>query len=159
MEIERKWLISGFPEGLPELERAHAEQSYLCTAPVVRVRKKWNASGCSYVLCFKGKGTLAREEIELMLDAGTYERIRALAGADPIRKDYRVYALEGGLRLECSRVDEGAPEEFYYAEVEFPTVEEALAFAPPAFLGREVTEESGWGMAAYWARTRAARGD
>ena len=43
---------------------------------------------------------------------------------------------------------------FFYAEVEFPTVEAARAFTPPAFLGREVTEEAGFSMSDYWKTRR-----
>ena len=71
-----------------------------------------------------------------------------------IEKDYRVYALPDGLRLECSLVDEGTPTAFYYAEVEFDSLEAAYAFQPPAFLGREVTEERGYSMGQYWERKR-----
>ena len=62
MEIERKWLIDGFPAGLPLLKEARVRQGYISTAPVVRIRESVNADGCRCVLCFKGEGTLAREE-------------------------------------------------------------------------------------------------
>ena len=39
MEIERKFLISGFPD-LPVAESSEMEQGYLCVKPVVRIRKK-----------------------------------------------------------------------------------------------------------------------
>ena len=58
MEIERKWLIDGFPAGLPLLKEARVRQGYISTAPVVRIRESVNADGCRCVLCFKGEGTL-----------------------------------------------------------------------------------------------------
>ena len=68
MEIERKFLIDGFPQGLPLLEEAVVYQGYLCVDPVVRIRSKETAGKkTSYVLCFKGEGTLARQEIEMDL--------------------------------------------------------------------------------------------
>jgi len=75
-----------------------------------------------------------------------------------VRKDYRVYALPDGLKLECSLVDEGPPTAFYYAEVEFASLEEAYAFQPPPFLGREVTEERGYSMGEYWEKKRCLQG-
>ena len=39
MEIERKFLLSGFPD-LPELERAEVFQGYLGISPEVRIRSK-----------------------------------------------------------------------------------------------------------------------
>ena len=38
MEIERKFLLDSFPQGLPLLEESVMEQGYLCTDPVVRIR-------------------------------------------------------------------------------------------------------------------------
>ena len=38
MEIERKFLIEGFPEGLEEISRARVRQGYLCVKPTVRIR-------------------------------------------------------------------------------------------------------------------------
>lgn len=158
MEIERKFLIDGFPQGLPLLDEAVVYQGYLCVDPVVRIRSKETAGKkTSYVLCFKGEGTLARQEIEMDLTAEQFGQLRELIGRPLVRKDYKVYALPGGLRLECSLVDRGTPTAFYYAEVEFGTVEQAAAFVPPPFLGRDVTEEPGYGMGSYWARKIAGK--
>lgn len=153
MEIERKFLIGGFPADLPLLEQAVMEQGYLCTDPVVRIRSKESGGRTGYRLCFKGKGKLVRQETELDLTAEQFAELKNLLPAPLVRKEYRVYGLPGGERLECSLVDG----KFYYAEVEFPTVEAAQAFTPPAFLGREVTQEDGFSMSDYW-RTRRLPG-
>lgn len=154
MEIERKWLMDGFPVGaLPCTGEALMEQSYLCTQPTVRLRRTVRPESETFILCIKGKGTLAREEVELPLDKETYERLAALLPMAPIRKQFRTYRLPGGETLECSLVDPGADTAFYYAEVEFPTVEAARAFVPPAgLLGEEKTEEGGFSMGNYWKR-------
>ena len=60
MEIERKWLIGGFPQNLPLVCEAAVRQGYVATAPVVRIRESVQEGAARYVLCFKGKGTLAR---------------------------------------------------------------------------------------------------
>ena len=104
MEIERKWLIDGFPAGLPLLKEARVRQGYISTAPVVRIRESVNADGCRCVLCFKGEGTLAREEVETDISAELFRRLTAFTGQDLVTKDYRVYALPGGERLEVSLV-------------------------------------------------------
>lgn len=112
MEIERKWLIDGFPAGLPLLKEARVRQGYISTAPVVRIRESVNADGCRCVLCFKGEGTLAREEVETDISAELFRRLTAFTGQDLVTKDYRVYALPGGERLEVSLVDAGRPTAF-----------------------------------------------
>lgn len=157
MEIERKFLMDGFPEGLPELSRAQVRQGYLCVRPTVRIRSKQTAAGTDYRLCFKGEGTIARQEVELPLEPEVFVQLEELLEMPMVHKDYRVYALPDGRRLECSLVDQGTPTAFYYAEVEFDSLEEAYAFVPPAFLGREVTEERGYSMGEYWEKKRLAR--
>ena len=140
MEIERKFLIDGFPSDLPLLKESEVEQGYLATAPVVRIRREIVGG--------------ARQEVELPLTAETFRQLEDLLPAPMIRKTYKVYALPDGLRLEVSLVDAGTPRAFFYAEVEFDTLEQARAFVPPACLGRDVTEEPGWSMGAYWEKTR-----
>ena len=156
MEIERKFLIDRYPEELPLLEEAVVYQGYLAVKPVVRIRSKEKQGKRSYVLTFKGEGTIARPETELPISEEIFGELSQLLEAPMIRKDYRVYALPDGRRLECSAVDQGEPAAFWYAEVEFPTLEEAVAFEPPAFLGRDVTEDPDFGMSSYWLRKLAA---
>ena len=55
MEIERKYLIKKLPEDLAQYPHMEMEQAYLCTEPVVRVRKE----GADYVLTYKSKGLCA----------------------------------------------------------------------------------------------------
>ncbi len=157
MEIERKFLIEGFPEGLEEISRARVRQGYLCVKPTVRIRSSEKAGKTDYRLCFKGEGTIARQEVELPLEPEVFAQLEDLLEMPMVTKDYRVYALPGGLKLECSLVDEGTPTAFYYAEVEFESLEAAYAFQPPAFLGRDVTEERGYSMGEYWERKKESR--
>ncbi len=150
-EIERKWLMEGYP-ALPAQSESEMEQGYLSFSPAVRIRKTVQAGQAAYWLTIKGGGGLQRTEVELPLTAAQYEALHGLLAAPSATKRLRCYRLEGGQILECSCVDEGQPGEFYYAEVEFPSAEAARGFAPPAFLGREVTEEPGYTMAAYCRR-------
>lgn len=154
MEIERKWLVPGFFDGIfPCTGEARMEQSYLCTEPTVRLRRTRTKDGETLILCFKGKGTLAREEIELPLEPDIYDRLTTLLPMPPVVKLFRTYLLPDGQTLECSLVDPGADTAFYYAEVEFATVEEALAFLPPeGFSGDEKTENGDFSMGHYWQR-------
>ena len=153
MEIERKFLIREVPD-LPELERAEVFQGYLGLSPEVRIRSKRVGETETYRLCFKSEGDLAREEIELDLDQATFQKLCKLLPKPMVRKDYRIYQLENGLKLECSRVDPGTPTEFYYAEVEFQDESQAKAFCPPGFLGREVTYDNNYRMKAYYQRKK-----
>ena len=89
MEIERKWLIEGFPAGLPLVAQAAMRQGYIATAPAVRIRESTNEAGTQYILCFKGKGTLAREEIETPIDKALFQRLEAFIGKPLVTKEIR----------------------------------------------------------------------
>ena len=111
------------------------------------------------VLCFKGAGTLSREEIETGIDAELFARLERLIGKPLIRKERRGYALPGGLTLEVNCVDPDRPTGFWYAEVEFATEAQALAWDPAAaglgdYLADECTGRPGASMGEYWERTR-----
>ena len=68
MEIERKWMVQGWPQGLPLLETYRMGQGYISVRPTVRIRREALQGGrTALVLCFKGapdKTGLMREEIE-----------------------------------------------------------------------------------------------
>lgn len=153
MEIERKFLIAGFPDFLPECRRAQVDQGYLATEPVVRIRKTTPPDGApSYRLCFKGEGTLVRREIELPLSENDFCELSALLKKPMLRKEFRVYTLPDGQELECNRVALPNGKAFWYAEVEFESVASAKAFSPPMYLLREVTEDPAYTMRAFWER-------
>ncbi len=66
MEIERKYLIEDpgkLPQNYQDFPFHEIEQAYLCTNPVVRIRREDE----QYYLTYKGKGLLAREEYNLPL--------------------------------------------------------------------------------------------
>ena len=68
MEIERKWLTQGWPEGAALQRTIQMEQGYIALRPTVRIRREAEGDTVRHVLCFKGKADaagLAREEIEL----------------------------------------------------------------------------------------------
>ena len=153
MEIERKWHMLLPPE-LPVLRHTRMSQSYLTLMPEVRIRKYEDLRDGApdrYDLTIKSEGTLAREEIIKELTVEEYGILQSMTGGKPpIIKEHRTYAYEG-YTLEYSVVDGGA---FTYAEVEFPSVEEARAFVPPEWFGEETTEQRGVRMRDYWRATR-----
>ena len=88
--------------------------------------------------------------------SGTSTKIIAKPLIPKLRRSYR---LPDGAVLEVNHVDEGQPTEFWYAEVEYPTVEAARSWQPEAvgladYLRDEVTDQPGQSMGAYWVQTR-----
>ena len=75
-EIERKWLVSGWPQGLPLREEFRMRQGYISVHPTVRIREEALTGGdTQYILCFKSAGTLAREEIERPIDQELFRQL------------------------------------------------------------------------------------
>lgn len=134
MEIERKFLIQELPDDLDSYPFLLLEQAYLCTEPVVRVRR----SDDIYTLTYKSKGLMSREEYNLPLTAESYEHLKQKADGNVIRKKRFRIPLSNKLTIELDLFD--APfEGLILAEVEFASEEQALAFLPPDWFGKEVT--------------------
>lgn len=135
MEIEKKYLIDRavLPEGWEQCETLQIEQAYLCTDPVVRIRRQDD----DYFLTYKGRGLMVREEVDLPLTREAYLHLREKADGNIIAKcrtliPYGKYTIELDIFAAPFRG-------LILAEVEFETEEEALAFEPPAWFGQDVT--------------------
>ncbi len=134
MEIERKFLIKELPD-LSKYDYVDIEQGYLCTHPVVRIRKKND----KYILTYKGSGLLAHEEIEANLTEDGYNHlVKKIDGNLIVKKRYLIPLEPYTIELD---VFSGHMEGLIMAEVEFPTVEEANSFTPPDWFAKEVTDD------------------
>lgn len=139
MEIERKFLIKKeqLPENLSQYPCLHIEQGYLCTEPVVRIRRQNN----EYYLTYKSKGLLSREEYNLPLTKDAYYHLKEKADGIVICKDRYVIPEKDGLSIELDIFHE-AYEGLLLAEVEFPSEEAAKSYLPPVWFGEDVTYSS-----------------
>ena len=160
MEIERKWIVDRWPDNLHFDREYDMRQGYLTVHPTVRIREEaLNGGETSYVLCLKSGSGLARYETEINLTHDEFREIEEMIGLPLIPKIRKNYLLSDGLVLEVNLVDEGAPTEYMYAEIEFDSVEEARSWDPgkeglQEYLSQEVTEEPQQTMGAYWLLTR-----
>ena len=111
MEIERKWMVTGWPQGLPLEEEFTMRQGYISVQPTVRIREEALTGGSTdYILCFKSAGGLAREEIEHSIDKDLIVQLEEkIIGKPLIKKVRRSYRLPDGAVLEVNHVDEGLP--------------------------------------------------
>ena len=150
MEIERKFLIQTLPEHLENFHSHLIEQGYLCTDPVVRIRRQDD----EFILTYKGKGFMTREEYNLPLTEEAYYHLREKADGNIISKKRYVIPLVN----PSFKPDYPAPPDDYtlfieldvfeapfapliMAEVEFGSKESAEGFIPPDWFGEDVTFE------------------
>lgn len=139
MEIERKYKIDTPPAGYESYPFHTIQQAYLCTQPVVRIRKQDD----EYYLTYKSKGLLSREEYNLPLTKEAYDHLLTKADGIVLTKKRYLIPLtcpkeKTSLTIELD-VFSGTYEGLILAEVEFPTEEAALSFTPPDWFGRDVT--------------------
>lgn len=155
LEIERQFLMKGFPTGLELLHEVEIEQGYVSIEPEVRIHRAIDkATGeKEFWLTLKSDGELSRTELKTKIEETFYENTVAFIKVPMIKKDYKCYQF-GQWILEIACVDAGTPNEFFYAEIEFPTEEEAMAFEVPEFFGKEVTFDNSYKMKNYWKKTR-----
>ena len=102
MEIERKWMVNGWPEQpLPLKEEFAMRQGYISVRPTVRIREEAMTGGeTKYILCFKSGSGLAREEIEREIDKELFTRLEEkIIGKPLIPKLRRSYQLPDGMVL------------------------------------------------------------
>ena len=157
-EIERKWRVRRLPEDYQRYSSKFLEQAYLCQNPTLRIRKESSISdkneqvGLSegkeqeeYIFCYKGKGRLSREEYNLPLTKEAYETLVRKTEGRVIRK--RRYAIPYGSYTVELDIFQGELEGLCYAEVEFPSEEEALSFQPLDWFSEELTGERGYSNA------------
>lgn len=160
MEIERKFTIKQLPKNLTDYPYHLIEQAYLCTDPVIRIRREDER----YYMTYKGEGLMAREEYNLPLNDEAYTHLLPKADGNVISKKRYLIPLEtpclssdAATQLPCDPVPQTPPdvwqpmieldvfaapfEGLIIAEVEFPSVEAANTFIPPAWFDQDVTND------------------
>jgi adenylate cyclase len=137
VEIERKFLVDRRPDGLPEGEPI--EQGYLVVGEdgvEVRLRRR----GATTLLTVKSGPGMVRTEEEIEIDERRFESLWPLTDGRRVTKVRHLVPLDAGLTAEVD-VYSGAHDGLLTAEIEFPSLEASEAFDPPAWLGREVTDD------------------
>lgn len=137
MEIERKFLIKKLPDNLTSYKARKIEQAYLCTDPVVRVRR----NNDDYYLTYKSKGMIVREEYNFPLTKEAYGHLLAKADGNIITKTRYEIPEKDNLTIELD-VFEGKFDGLLLAEVEFASEEEALGYIPPEWFGEDVSNST-----------------
>ena len=144
MEIERKFLFS--PDQAPFLEQypsVDIAQSYISADPVIRLRKITvrTRGNTEYVLTVKSAGLKIREEFEMALDEKQYENLLPKIESNTIKKTRYSIPLTDGYTAEAD-IFHGHLTGLMTVEVEFANENEMTRFIPPAWFGRDVSDES-----------------
>jgi CYTH domain-containing protein len=139
MEIERKFLVED-PPLADAASSAVIRQGYLAIdkdrGAAVRIRREDD----KYTLTAKtstDQGLIARNEVEIEITEEQFVALWPLTVGNQVHKTRFKFAANGPLVYEVDYFDHGLK----LAEVEFPTLEDARAFTPPSWFGKEVTDD------------------
>ncbi len=130
MEIERRWMVAGWPETGTLLKEEAMKQGYITVDPSVRIREgsllspEGKPLKTISMLNFKQGHGIARQEIEFQIPPERFEELETFIGLPLIT-----------------------------------SVEDARAWNPDAvgladYLSDDITEQPGKSMAVYWSETR-----
>lgn len=138
IEIERKWLIdvASLPFRPTDYPCKKIVQGYIgktSDGKVIRVRRVDE----NFFICIKGRGTVSKMEVEVPITKDQFKSLVTSAGGTIIKKN-RHLIPHGNRMVELDLFLESFSG-FSVAEVEFPTVDEAMSYTPPVWFGREVT--------------------
>ena len=137
VEIERKFLVVEPPPDLAEHPGERIEQGYLAIAPdgvEVRVRRR---AGQATLTVKSGPGQVRTEE-ELAIDAPRFEALWQLTEGRRVSKTRHEIPLADGAVAELDVYD-GELDGLLTVEIEFGSLEASERFAPPPWVGRELT--------------------
>ncbi|MBI4640655.1 MAG: CYTH domain-containing protein [Candidatus Tectomicrobia bacterium] len=138
VEIERKFLVERLPENLETFPREEILQGYIAITDdgtEVRIRKK----GDSCFLAMKNGGSKTRIEEEFDISEERFDSLWPMTEGKRVKK-VRYEIVHEGVTIEVDVYKEKL-QGLVTAEAEFPSEEVSDQFHPPAWLGREVTED------------------
>jgi adenylate cyclase len=139
IEIERKFLVEAVPGDIGTHPARPVRQGYLAIEPggaEVRVRQIGDAT----VLTVKRGGGRTRIEEEVAIEREAFDRLWPLTEGRRVEKVRHLLPGGEGLVLEVDVYD-GDLDGLVVAEIEFPSEAAADAWAPPPWLGAEVTTD------------------
>jgi len=150
VEIERKFLVRCCPQDLCRYPSAFLLQGYLASGPGGEVRIR-SADGHCTLTAKSGSG-MARTEYEISIAPEQFDVLRP--GTDGRRLEKRRYTIPAGVHTYQLDLYLGSLAGLMVVEVEFDTVDDALAFERPAWFGPEVTKDDSYKNAALAHRGR-----
>ncbi|GMQ62302.1 CYTH domain-containing protein [Vallitalea maricola] len=137
MEIEKKYLINIPFDKITRYPHINIEQGYICTNPVIRIRK----TDESYYVTYKSSGLMVRQEFEDEISKEQYNTLKSKIDHNIISKKRYYIPLDKSLTVELDIFNDKL-EGLIMAEVEFDSEESANNFTPPSWFVKEVTFDS-----------------
>jgi adenylate cyclase len=156
LEIERKFIVAEGWRRPADAKGVRLCQAYL-TGPGAPVEIRVRAGDATPVLTAKSlnkaSGAMVRQEVEFEIAPEVFDQLWELSGGASLSKVRWTIPLD----RHTAVVDEydGALAGLRVVEVEFDSIEEATAFQPPNWFGKEATGNPIWSNRELAAKARA----
>jgi adenylate cyclase len=157
-EIERKFLLPSLPDDLVQLPPTTIHQSYLATGvEELRIRLAMKGDKSTYTMAKKVGLGRDRKELDFAIEKETYLQLVLLLDREPLKKHRRkpvidglAYELDFYLSDAVNSLTESPSRNLVIIEIEFPSKEEADAYVPLPWFGKEVTEDERYKNQNLW---------
>ncbi len=155
IERERKFVIDAIPTGIDLSDRTEMRQGYLVTGEHASVRvRDAGPKGCTLDGQGRWRGA-ERTELEWAIDREQFDAAWPhTEGRRVVKVRYRIPLDDHVIELD---VFGDGLEGLVFAEVEFDSSEALVAFEPPPWFGREVTDDGRYTNAALALHGRPDR--
>lgn len=148
LEIEKKFKVKKLPRELSQYKKKVIEQGYLCTNPIIRIRR----SDEDYILTYKSVFGLEDKlkekakvchELEVPLNREGYEHLQKKIDGILICKTRYFIPFKQGEEYFQAELDifEGSLTGLVIVEVEFPNIEAAIRFKPLEWFGEDISND------------------
>jgi CYTH domain-containing protein len=113
-------------------------QGYLGKEKLMRVRQEWTGNEYKYTKTVKTGAGISRPELERRITKDKFDQLWQQVKYSLSKDRYHVLweGIDIELNIYCDELDG-----YHQIEVEFDSNEAALAFVPPAWFGKEVTDD------------------
>ena len=140
-EHERRFLpdMSALPFDFKDYPKKSILQGYLEDDLRTRIRDEYNDKGHIYTQTRKAGKGVSRLEDEHEITQDEFDLLRKKASCSLVKSRY--FITWDGVDVQLNIFHAGL-DEYVQIEVEFESHEDAIAFIPPAWLGKEVTDAS-----------------
>ncbi|WP_017814992.1 CYTH domain-containing protein [Paenibacillus shenyangensis] len=150
-EIERKYLLTGYPDNLHITRTQEIDQTYLASteSESLRVRRLLSNGEETFTMTHKAGRGISRDETEFQIGKEMYEQLTERLQVTPLKKTRHKVLMDGrtyDMDIYHNTVQQG----LITIEIEFDSEDEFHAYQAPDWFGEDVTEQEQYLNSQLW---------
>ncbi|WP_458119033.1 CYTH domain-containing protein [Paenibacillus sp. Z6-24] len=150
-EIERKYLLTSYPDDLDITRTQEIDQTYLASTEneSLRVRRLLSNNEETFTMTHKAGRGISRDETEFYIGRDMYEQLTERLQVTPLKKTRHKVRLDGHT-YDMDIYHNTAQEGLMTIEIEFDSEDEFHAYEAPDWFGEDVTEQEQYLNSRLW---------